>query len=145
MDTVASATSAAHSSHEVTFYEETSQSQGHTDLAVLTVMLLTFVGGTAFAAKQIFAQPQQAPAADIAQQTIPAAPAQEAGLQTANAAPADTSNDQIIAAYQAQLEQAYQALDEAYAQIDTLQAAQRRRLHNPSSARTSTRTRTIPQ
>lgn len=92
--------------------------------AVLTVMLLTFVGGTAFAAKQIFAQPQQAPAADIAQQTIPAAPAQETGLQTANAAPADTSNDQIIAAYQAQLEQAYQALDEAYAQIDTLQAAQ---------------------
>ena len=92
--------------------------------AVLTVMLLTFVGGTAFAAKQIFAQPQQAPAADIAQQTIPAAPAQETGLQTANAAPADTSNDPIIAAYQAQLEQAYQALDEAYAQIDTLQAAQ---------------------
>ena len=92
--------------------------------AVLTVMLLTFVGGTAFAAKQIFAQPQQVPAADIAQQTIPAAPAQETGLQTANAAPADTSNDQIIAAYQAQLEQAYQALNEAYAQIDTLQAAQ---------------------
>ena len=84
--------------------------------AALTVMLLTFVGGTALAAKRIFAQPQQTPAADIAQQAIPAAPAQETVLQTAN--------DPIIAAYQAQLEQAYQALNEAYAQIDTLQATQ---------------------
>ena len=91
--------------------------------AVLTMMLLTFVGGTALAAKRIFAQPQQTPVADIAQQAIPAAPAQEMGLQTANAA-ADMTNDPIIAAYQSQLEQAYQALNEAYAQIDTLQAAQ---------------------
>lgn len=91
--------------------------------AVLTMMLLTFVGGTALAAKRIFAQPQQTPVADIAQQTIPAAPSQEMGLQTANAA-ADMTNDPIIAAYQSQLEQAYQALNEAYAQIETLQAAQ---------------------
>ena len=67
----------------------------------------------------------RAPAADIAQQAIPAAPAQETGLQTAHAgASRYAANDQIIAAYQAQLEQAYQALNEAYAQIDTLQAAQ---------------------
>ena len=92
--------------------------------AVLTMMLLTFVGGTAFAAKRIFAQPQQTPAADIAQQAIPAGLAQKTVLQTANAAPVDTTNNQSIAAYQAQLEQAYQALNEAYAQIDTLQAAQ---------------------
>ena len=43
--------------------------------AVLTMMFLTFVGGTTLAAKRIFAQPQQTPAADIAQQAILAAPA----------------------------------------------------------------------
>ena len=92
--------------------------------AALTMMLLTFVGG-----KRLLQSESLRSLSRRRRRTSPSRPYLQRQLkrpayrQQTRRRPI-RANDQIIAAYQAQLEQAYQALDEAYAQIDTLQAAQ---------------------
>lgn len=52
------------------------------------------------------------------------ATATQAPASSASPAPQATDQDALIQAYQARLEEAYRALQEAYAQIEALQAAQ---------------------
>ena len=100
--------------------------------AALTVLLLTFVGGGVLMVSRIFAQPidsqSSTPAAgqaNVSRDVVIAAPASAAAGST-SAADAETiaADAQIIAADQAQLEQAYNDLNDAYVQIQALQAAQ---------------------
>jgi uncharacterized protein HemX len=90
--------------------------------AVLTALILTIAGTAVFAWDRISATSATQTAPAVATQTI-SVPA----LQTVS------NNDQTlaleqanaeIAAYKAELRQAAQALNEAYAQIESLQAAQ---------------------
>ena len=100
--------------------------------AALTVLLLTFVGGGVLMVSRIFAQPidsqSSTPAAgqsNISRDVVVAAPASASAASTSAADTATIAADaQIIAAYQAQLEQAYNDLNDAYVQIQALQAAQ---------------------
>ena len=103
--------------------------------AVLTVLLLTGAGSAALASNWLAGSD---PAAQTAPQSaVESAPfvvtveplfsdttsrAMAAAPEVAGVGQA--ANDQVAAAYEAQLNQAYQALQEAYAQIDTLQSAQ---------------------
>lgn len=103
--------------------------------AVLTALLLTGAGSAVLASSWLTgsdpaaqATPQSAIGntpfvvtveplfSDTTSQTMAAAPG-VAGVDQA-------ARDQVVSAYEAQLNQAYQALQEAYAQIDALQAAQ---------------------
>ena len=100
--------------------------------AALTVLLLTFVGGGVLMVSRIFAQPidsqSSTPAGEqssVSQDVAVAAPVSAADATTSAADAATIAADaQTIAAYKAQLEQAYNDLNDAYAQIQTLQAAQ---------------------
>ena len=100
--------------------------------AVLTMLLLTLVGGGVLMVSRIFAQPinsqSSTPAAgpsSISRDVAVVAPANASAASTSAADAATIAADaQIIAAYQAQLEQAYNDLNDAYAQIQALQAAQ---------------------
>jgi hypothetical protein len=58
------------------------------------------------------------------QQAAPAVPAEASTGQNFDAQAQGQANSEVINAYQTQLEQAYQALQEAYNQIDALQSAQ---------------------
>ena len=103
--------------------------------AVLTALLLTGAGSVVLASHGLAGND---PAAQTAPQSaVNGAPfvvtVEPLFSGTAGQAVADASgvvgvdqaaNDQVAAAYQAQLNQAYQALQEAYAQIDALQSAQ---------------------
>ena len=89
---------------------------------VLTALILAIAGTAVFAWDRI--------SAPGATQTVDAAVVQPVSLPAAQVV---STNDQAlaleqanaeIAAYKAQLQQAVQALNDAYAQIDTLQAAQ---------------------
>ena len=100
--------------------------------AALTMLLLTFVGGGVLMVSRIFAQPIDAQSStpvvepsSVSRDVAIAAPVNSATTST-SAADAATiaADDQIIAAYQAQLEQAYTDLNDAYAQIQALQATQ---------------------
>jgi hypothetical protein len=103
--------------------------------AVLTALLLTGAGSVALASNWLAGSDPAAQVApqsavestpfvvtveplfsDIASQAMAAAP-EVAGVDQAG-------NDQVVAAYETQLNQAYQALQEAYAQIETLQSNQ---------------------
>ena len=93
--------------------------------AALTMLLLTFVGGGVLMVSRIFAQPIDS------QSSTPAAEQSSISRDVAVAAPVSAADAatiaadaQIIAAYQAQLEQAYTDLNDAYAQIQALQATQ---------------------
>jgi hypothetical protein len=90
--------------------------------AVLTALILAIAGTAVFAWDRISATgaTQTVPTPVIEQVSVPATQMvsnndQALALEQANAE---------IAAYKAQLQQAVQALNDAYAQIDTLQAAQ---------------------
>jgi hypothetical protein len=90
--------------------------------ALLTALILAIAGTAVFAWDRISATgaTQTVPAPVIQQVSVPAAQTvsdndQMLALEQANAE---------IAVYKAQLQQAVQALNDAYAQIDTLQAAQ---------------------
>ncbi len=86
--------------------------------AVLTLLVLLGVGGVFFGARLVAAansSPAPAP------QRIDGTQADALAASDGAAAAAD---DEIVAAYQVQLQEAYQALTEAYAQIDSLQTAQ---------------------
>jgi hypothetical protein len=89
---------------------------------VLTALILAIVGTAVFAWDRI--------SATGATQTVPTPVIQQVSVPTTQTV---SNNDQAlaleqanaeIAAYKAQLQQAVQALNDAYAQIDTLQAAQ---------------------
>lgn len=86
--------------------------------AVLTLLILMGSGGVLFA-NRLAAANGGAPAAS-AQRTDSLEPAV---VLTSNSAAATTPDSEALAAYQAQLQNAYQALNDAYAQIETLQAA----------------------
>ena len=94
--------------------------------AVLTAFLLASAAGGLFLVNRFTATP--ADAAGAAQPI--AAPVQPAGISqpvdsSLQQVAVDTaSNDAVVAAYEAQLQEAYTALQEAYAQIDLLQASQ---------------------
>lgn len=103
--------------------------------AVLTVLLLAGAGSVALASNwrtgsDTTAQAASQSAVENAPFVVTVEPLfSDTTSQTRSAAPevvgvGQFANDQIAAAYEAQLEQAYQALQEAYAQIDTLQSAQ---------------------
>ncbi len=104
--------------------------------AVLTALLLAGAGSVALASNWLAGSDSAAqvapPAAgesapiivtveplfsDTASQVLAAAP-QVAGVDRA------AENEQVVAAYETQLNQAYQALQEAYTQIETLQSNQ---------------------
>lgn len=103
--------------------------------AVLTALLLTGAGSAVLASNWLAGSDPATQAAphsavenapivvtveplfsDTASQAMTAAP-QVAGID-------QTASDPVVAAYEAQLNQAYQALQEAYTQIETLQSAQ---------------------
>lgn len=119
--------------------------------ALLTTLIMTLIGGGLLVYSgvvpldRVLAQGQQAqPTQDDApivvtvqpalemQQAAPVIPAEANTLgaepvvtQAAEAVSAPQITDpEILIAYQTQLEEAYKALEEAYAQIETLQAAQ---------------------
>ena len=71
-------------------------------------------------------QPVLVPAQEQAMQVEPiqAAPEQVASVQTAPVQAATVADSAALATYQAQLDEAYAALQEAYTQIDVLQTAQ---------------------
>lgn len=85
--------------------------------AVLTLLILMGTGGALFA-NRLAAAAGGSPASSPQR----ADAGQAAVLMTGNSAVATDS--EVVAAYQAQLQDAYQALNAAYAQIDRLQAAQ---------------------
>lgn len=93
--------------------------------AVLTLLTLTLVGGGALVVNRVLAQPLQ-PQLPTSNARLPSSQAVTFDSQNgATGAPALLSADaQTVAAYQAQLEQAYSELNDAYAQIRALQAAQ---------------------
>ncbi len=109
--------------------------------AVLTLLLLTGAGSVALASNWLAGNdpaaqdtPQggaeSAPIivtveplfSDTASRDLAAAPQVAAVDQAA-------ANEQVVAAYETQLNQAYQALQEAYVQIETLQSNQTQRAH----------------
>ncbi|HSN77694.1 MAG TPA: hypothetical protein VL334_21680 [Anaerolineae bacterium] len=104
--------------------------------AVLTVLLLTGAGSAALASNWLAGSDPAAQGApqgavesgpivvtveplfsDTTSRAMAAAP-QVAAVDQA------TANEQVVTAYETQLNQAYQALQEAYAQIETLQSNQ---------------------
>ena len=89
---------------------------------VLTALILTIAGTAVFAWDRISATgaTQTVPTPVIQQVSVPATQTVSNNDQTLALEQANTE----IAAYQAQLQQAAQALNDAYAQIDSLQAAQ---------------------
>ncbi len=96
--------------------------------ALLTAFLLVTALGGLFLINRFTAEPADAagvsqPAVVMTVQPAEAAPLlANPAMQQAAADPA--SNDVVIAAYQAQLTDAYTALQDAYQQIDLLQAGQ---------------------
>ena len=99
--------------------------------AVLTALILTIAGTAALASGWLPGRGQvQAPAGETGDQppvgvTVQplAGPIAQPAVDIDSMAAAQP-DPEVIAAYQAQLDQAYQALREAYTQIDALQAAQ---------------------
>ncbi len=85
--------------------------------AVLTLLILMGTGGALFANR-----PVAAAGGSPASSAQRADSGQPAVLMTGDSA--TVTDSEVVAAYQAQLQDAYQALNEAYAQIDSLQAAQ---------------------
>ena len=83
--------------------------------AVLTLLILLGIGGVVL----LSGNPLAAAANDKPASVVPSADSR----QTVTPAAA-SMDDPVVAAYQAQLQEAYQALTEAYTQIDALQAAQ---------------------
>ena len=83
--------------------------------AVLTLLILLGIGGVVL----LSGNPLAAAANDKPASVVPSADSR----QTVTPAAA-SMDDPVVAAYQAQLQEAYQALNEAYTQIDALQAAQ---------------------
>lgn len=105
--------------------------------AALTALLLTGAGSAALASNWLNSgspEAQIAPQPAVEQPPIfvtvepvfdnNAGQAMAAAPQMVEAVAPVASSDQVAAAYEAQLDQAYQALQEAYAQIDALQSAQ---------------------
>lgn len=91
--------------------------------AVLTAILLTFAGSGALLVNRFFAQPAEAQTSAAALPQ-PARPSASEPAAAATGATTTTADAQTIAAYKAQLEQAYRDLNDAYAQVQALQAAQ---------------------
>lgn len=83
--------------------------------AALTLLILLGIGGVVL----LSGNPLAAAASDKPASVVPSADSR----QTVTPAAA-SMDDPVVAAYQAQLQEAYQALTEAYTQIDALQAAQ---------------------
>lgn len=103
--------------------------------AVLTALLLTGAGSAVLASNWLTGSNPAAQAApqgavEIAPFVVTVEPLVSDTTSRAMAAAPEVTgvdqaaNDQVAAAYEAQLDQAYQALQEAYAQIDALQSAQ---------------------
>lgn len=106
------------------------QLQVHRKAVVISALLTAFLLATAagglflvnrFAAPVEAAVPAQSPVLAIVQ---PIDPAQLPDASIQQMTGAANSSDALVTAYQTQLQEAYQALQEAYGQIDQLQAAQ---------------------
>lgn len=94
--------------------------------ALVTAFALTLVTGGLLLSNRLSASataPAQKPAATTAPLAQPAADSASLAAQ-----PADSAA--VTAAYEAQLQAAYQALQDAYAQINALQAAQNQPVTN---------------
>lgn len=107
------------------------QPQAHRKAIVISALLTAFLLATAagglflvnrFAAAPVEAADPAQPPVFVTVQPVDGAQLPNAGIQPA--ACDTTSCDALIAAYQTQLQESYQALQEAYGQIDQLQAAQ---------------------
>ena len=85
--------------------------------AALTFLILTGVGGAALAANRLFASRERSLSLPFDEQLTSQNVSGSAAIPSNN-------NDALVAAYQARLQEAYQALDQAYAQIDALQTTQ---------------------
>lgn len=99
----------------------------------LTALVMTLVGGLVFAngwlkgptgGTEVDNAGRFAGEAPIVVTVQPLAPALDTAAIDSEAANVDVPTDGIIAAYQSQLQEANQALQEAYDQIDLLQSAQ---------------------
>ena len=95
--------------------------------ALLTAFLLATAAGGLFLVNRYTATPVDAAAPAqspvvVTAQPVDIAQMANAGMQSATVDSA--GSDALVAAYQAQLQDAYNALQEAYGQIDQLQAAQ---------------------
>lgn len=84
--------------------------------AALTLLVLLGTGGVVFANRLAAAGELAAP--------VQGTDNRQAPMPATGAVAVAPANGEIVAAYQAQLQDAYQALNNAYAQIETLQAAQ---------------------
>ena len=84
--------------------------------AALTLLILLGIGGVVL----LSGNPLAAAASDKPASVVPSPD----GRQTVTPLTAAPTGDPVVAAYQAQLQEAYRALTEAYTQIDALQAAQ---------------------
>lgn len=131
--------------------------------ALLTTLVMTLIAGGLFAYNGLLplpgvnaqgeANPMLQPEAPIVVTVQPVlVPAQEQAAQEAPAAAATVNNEaitmqspdavagqsainaEVVAAYQAQLDEAYKALQEAYTQIDALQTAQAQSASAPTYA-----------
>lgn len=111
--------------------------------ALLTALVLATAAGGLLAANKLSANPADASSDPLAAQPSPivltgtsfgtGTQPTSAALQPTAANPA--ASDAVIAAYQTQLQQAYVALEEAYAQIDALQASQNQSLSSHEEER----------
>lgn len=88
--------------------------------AVLTLLILLGIGGVVL----LSGNPLAAAANDKPASVVPSADSRQTVTPLTAAPAAASMDDPVVAAYQAQLQEAYQALTEAYTQIDALQAAQ---------------------
>ena len=88
--------------------------------AALTLLILLGIGGVVL----LSGNPLAAAAGDKPASVVPSPDGRRAVMPLTAAPAAVSMDDPVVAAYQAQLQEAYQALNEAYTQIDALQAAQ---------------------
>lgn len=88
--------------------------------AALTLLILLGIGGVVL----LSGNPLAAAAGDKPASVVPSPDGRQTVTPLTAAPAAASMDDPVVAAYQAQLQEAYQALNEAYTQIDALQAAQ---------------------